>query len=77
MKTAISLPNSVFEAAEALAAQLSLSRNELYTKALQPYVQKYNRHQILEKLNQVYAKEYSELNSVLAKMQFVSLRYDE
>lgn len=34
MKTAISLPDSVFEEAEALAQQLGLSRSELYTKAL-------------------------------------------
>ena len=30
MKTAISLPDSVFEDAEALAQQLDLSRSELY-----------------------------------------------
>jgi metal-responsive CopG/Arc/MetJ family transcriptional regulator len=42
MKTAISLPDSVFEEAEALAQQLGLSRSELYTKALQAYLKKYN-----------------------------------
>ena len=73
MKTAISLPNSVFEEAEALSQQLGLSRSELYTKALQAYLKKYNRHQILHKLNQVYSQESSELDPMLAKMQFVSL----
>lgn len=53
MKTAISLPDLVFEEAEALANQLGLSRNELYTKALQAYVRRHNRDQILSKLNQV------------------------
>lgn len=33
MKTAISLPDSVFEEAEALAQKLGLSRSELYTNA--------------------------------------------
>lgn len=33
MKTAISLPDSVFEEAEALAKQLGLSRSELYKSA--------------------------------------------
>jgi metal-responsive CopG/Arc/MetJ family transcriptional regulator len=42
MKTAISLPDSVFEEAEALAQQLGLSRSELYTKALQAYLIRYN-----------------------------------
>ncbi len=72
MKTAISLPDSVFEQAEAIAEQLGMSRSELYTKALQIYLQRYNRDQILLKLNQVYASESSELDPVMAKMQFTS-----
>jgi len=73
MKTAISLPDSVFQEAEALAKQLGLSRSELYTKALKAYLKKYNRNQILHKLNQVYSQESSELDPVMAKMQFMSL----
>ncbi|NEQ67305.1 MAG: ribbon-helix-helix domain-containing protein [Symploca sp. SIO2D2] len=73
MKTAISLPDSVFEEAEALAQQLGLSRSELYTKALETYLKKYNRNQILHQLNQVYSNESSELDPVVARMQFMSL----
>jgi metal-responsive CopG/Arc/MetJ family transcriptional regulator len=73
MKTAISLPDVVFEEAERLATQLGLSRSELYTKALKAYLRKYNRDRILIKLNQVYSQETSELDPVLAKMQFLSL----
>jgi metal-responsive CopG/Arc/MetJ family transcriptional regulator len=73
MKTAISLPDVVFEQAEALAQQLGVSRSELYTKALQAYLKRYNREQILLKLNQVYGKESSELDPVMARMQFMSL----
>jgi metal-responsive CopG/Arc/MetJ family transcriptional regulator len=51
VKTAISLPDSVFAEAEALAQQLGLSRSELYSKALQADLSKYNRQQILSKLN--------------------------
>ncbi len=77
MKTAISLPDSVFEEAEALAGQLGVSRSELYTKALVAYLRKYNRNQILNKLNQVYSEESSELDPVLAKMQFMSLSRED
>lgn len=73
MKTAISLPDSVFDEAEALAQELGLSRSELYTKALQAYLKKHNRNQILNKLNQVYLQESSELDPMMAKMQFMSL----
>ena len=73
MKTAISLPDSVFHEAEAIAKQMGISRSELYTAALKAYLRKYNRNQILEKLNQIYSEESSELDPVLAKMQFMSL----
>lgn len=73
MKTAISLPDSVFAEAEALAKQLGLSRSEIYTKALQAYLRKYNQDLILNTLNQVYEQESAELDPVLAKMQFMSL----
>jgi hypothetical protein len=42
-------------------------------KALQAYLQKYNRDRILEKLNQVYAQESSELDPMLNQIQFLSL----
>ena len=73
MKTAISLPDQIFEEAEALAQQLGISRSELYTEALKAYLRRYNRERILSKLNEVYSKEPSELDPVLAKMQFMSL----
>ncbi|MEH2302207.1 MAG: ribbon-helix-helix domain-containing protein [Nostoc sp.] len=73
MKTAISLPDSIFEEAEALAKELGVSRSELYTKALKAYLRKYNRNQMLNQLNRVYSEESSELDPVLAKLQFMSL----
>ncbi|QFS43587.1 CopG family ribbon-helix-helix protein [Nostoc sphaeroides] len=77
MKTAISLPDSVFEEAEALARELGVSRSELYTKALKAYLRKYNRNQMLNQLNTVYSEESSELDPVLAKLQFMSLPREE
>jgi metal-responsive CopG/Arc/MetJ family transcriptional regulator len=77
MKTAISLPDPVFEAAEILAKELGLSRSELYTKALKAYLGKYNRDQMLLKLNEVYAEASSDLDPVMAKMQFSSLPHED
>jgi metal-responsive CopG/Arc/MetJ family transcriptional regulator len=73
MKTAISLPDLVFEEAESLARQLGVSRSELYTNALKAYLRKYNKDQILSKLNQIYPEESSELDPILEKIQFMSL----
>lgn len=77
MKTAISLPDPVFEEAETLAQHLGLSRSELYTKALQTYLKRYNRNHTLLKLNQVYSKESSELDPVMLKMQLRSLPHGD
>jgi metal-responsive CopG/Arc/MetJ family transcriptional regulator len=77
MKTAISLPDSVFAEAEALAQQLGLFRSELYSTALQAYLSKYNRQQILSKLNNVYSEELSDLDSTIATMQFMSLSHEK
>ena len=77
METAISLPDPVFEQAEALAQELGLSRSQLYTKALEAFLQNYNRDEILNSLNQVYSEETSELDPVLAKMQLMSLSRED
>jgi metal-responsive CopG/Arc/MetJ family transcriptional regulator len=77
MKTAISLPDSVFAEAEALAKQLGLSLSELYSTALQAYLSKYNRQQILSQLNNVYSEESSDLDSTIATMQLMSLQREE
>ncbi|MBD1896872.1 hypothetical protein [Coleofasciculus sp. FACHB-129] len=77
MKTAISLPDPIFEEAEALAQQLGMSRSELYTKALKAYLKRYNRERMLSQLNEVYSQESSELDPVMAKMQFRSLPYED
>ena len=53
MKTAISIPNSIFEAAERFAQRLGVSRSQLYTTAVSEYLRKNRHEQITEKLNEV------------------------
>jgi metal-responsive CopG/Arc/MetJ family transcriptional regulator len=77
MKTAISLPDPIFQEAEALAQKLGMSRSELYTQALKAHLQRYNQERILSKLNEVYSEDSSELDPVLAKMQFMSLPHED
>ena len=77
MKTAISLPDAIFEEADAVAKRLGMSRSELYTEALKVYLQRYNREHILFKLNEVYPQESSELDPVMSKMQFMSLQRED
>ena len=73
MKTAISIPDHIFTAAEKTAKRLGISRSELYATAVRDYVQSHVAEEITEKLNQVYSTEESSLDSSLQPMQSNSL----
>ncbi len=55
MKTAISLPDGTFEAAERLAKSQGLTRSQLYRMAIEAYLEQHGREWITEALNRVYA----------------------
>ncbi len=77
MKTAISIPNETFDAAEHFASSTGMSRSELYTKAVLEYLNKYKYLDITDALNKVYSETESNLDSELHSMQVSSLSKDE
>lgn len=77
MKTAISIPNKVFESAEKLSRRLGQSRSQLYTQAINSYVIKYQKDNLTEELNEVYESEDSKLSTSLANLQYRSLPKDK
>jgi metal-responsive CopG/Arc/MetJ family transcriptional regulator len=46
MKTAVSIPEPIFHAAEALAKRLGLSRSELFSRALEAYLEAYQHDRV-------------------------------
>ena len=76
MKTALSLPDSLFEAAERLARRLKMPRSRLYAAAIERYVNDARRRDITAKLNEVYSTESSELDPVLSAIQEASISRD-
>ena len=56
MKTAISLPDAIFQDAERLARRLKKSRSELYKEAVAEYVARHEPEAVTEALNQ-FAKK--------------------
>lgn len=56
MKTAISIPDSIFDAAERLAERLDISRSELYQRALRHYLEAQSHSVIRESLDAVYGE---------------------
>ena len=77
MKTAISIPDTTFEEAEEVAKDLGISRSELYRRALEKFLGEYQGRAVTDALNDVYAEESSELDPVLAKMQFASTKRED
>jgi metal-responsive CopG/Arc/MetJ family transcriptional regulator len=70
MKTALSLPDDLFESAERLAQRLGLSRSQLYQQAIRIYLEQHDEANITEALNQVYAREgTARLDPLLDRMQ--------
>jgi metal-responsive CopG/Arc/MetJ family transcriptional regulator len=51
MKTAVSIPDDVFEQAESLARQEKRSRSEVYARALSEYVARHAPDRVTEEMN--------------------------
>jgi antitoxin MazE6 len=73
VKTAVSIPDPLFRAAERLAKRLGMPRSRLYSRAIERYVSETQERDVTALLNQVYAKETAELDSALAALQWASI----
>jgi hypothetical protein len=69
MKIAISIPDPIFSAAEALAAALNKPRSQLYAEAMAQFVSKHSGASITQRLNEVYGREQPALEAVFSRAQ--------
>ena len=51
MKTAVSIPDDVFNGAEKLAHKIKKSRSQLYSEALQEYVARHGSDEVTDAMN--------------------------
>ena len=77
MKTAISIPDTVFDLAEKLAHRLGISRSQLYTSAVSEYIREHQNDNVRENLYKLYAKVSSLLDPVSQALQYSTLEKDE
>jgi metal-responsive CopG/Arc/MetJ family transcriptional regulator len=70
-KTAISLLDPLFEAADRLARQLGKSRSQLYAEALRAYLDKNSDQDVAARLNEIYGAE-PELSKLVEGRRFDS-----
>lgn len=69
MKTAVSIPDPLFQQADALAHRLQISRSELYANALRAFVAENDEVAQRDVLDQLYAQESSALPAGAAGAQ--------
>ena len=79
MKTAISIPDPLFEAAERLANRLGISRSELYQRAVKRFLETHSHQAIREALDEVYGEDngISRLDPAVEYLQDASLEADD
>jgi metal-responsive CopG/Arc/MetJ family transcriptional regulator len=77
MKTAISIPDPIFRAAERAAKRQKISRSRFYSQAVEAYLKNQSRKHVTEALNTVYADEDSLLNPAVARIQSFSVGREE
>jgi hypothetical protein len=77
MKTAISVPNDVFELSERLAKKLKVSRSQIFAMGVKKLGEDYEKDDITANLNNFYDKEKAEIDPVIMKMAALSLPNEE
>jgi hypothetical protein len=79
MKTAISIPDALFRAAESLAERLGVSRSKLYQLAMTRMLAEHEDIATTEALNRIYSEEpeLSDLDSYCNGLQFASQNEDD
>ena len=55
VKTVISMQQSLFEQAEALAREMHISRSRLFTLAVEDFIHHYENQRLLKHINAAYA----------------------
>ena len=74
MKTAISIPDPLFQEAERLARRMGMSGNEVFQRAVAAFVQAHREANITDALNRVHGADEGNgrLDAVLEQLQFAS-----
>jgi metal-responsive CopG/Arc/MetJ family transcriptional regulator len=73
MKTAISLPNDLYEKAERIAKRAKKTRSQLYCEALREYVARYSPDEVTEALNRAVEENGQPENSYVTLASFQTL----
>ena len=74
MKTAISLPDSVFKQADHLATKMHVSRSQLYVMALVKFINEHQGSDITKKIDDYISKHGQPIDSVFINGALTDMR---
>lgn len=77
MKTAISVPNDIFELSDKLAKKLKVSRSRIFAMGVEKLGEEFDDDEIIANVNKVCEKVDTSVDPVLFKMAMLSLPKDE
>lgn len=77
MKTAISLPDPLFETAERLAKRMKMSRSALFARAMEEFVNRNDPDDLTAEINLVLADEPQERDAFVDAAAAAMLRRSE
>ncbi|MDQ3634222.1 MAG: hypothetical protein M3405_06895 [Acidobacteriota bacterium] len=77
MKTAISVPDDIFELSEKLAKQLKVSRSKIFAMGVKKLAEEYDDDEITKQLNEFYENDPVELDPIIMQMALMSLPKEE
>ena len=77
MKTGVSLPDNIFNAAERHAKRMGVPRSRLYAIAISEYLKNQQGCGIKEALDRVYGSQPSKVDPILNAMQNASIRQED
>ena len=77
MKTAISIPDQLFQEADHYAKNHGFSRSQLYARAVEQFLKRHPADHITKQLNKVYSTESAKLDATLSSMQLDSIELEK
>jgi hypothetical protein len=73
MKTEVLVPDAVFSAAERFAQERGLTRNDLFTQALEAFLETHEVDPLTEAINRVADRVDTRLDTELERLQSITL----
>lgn len=74
MKTAISLPDTLFSEADTVAKRMGIPRSQLFSQALEEYLEKHKSENITDSYNRLYSNTETAAENTVSYASLESLR---